>query len=1804
MAATAPARSWRLLEQLLSATQWPRLLAGPRSLGASIALLGALGAGSTAWAGDNTWTNGGFDSTWNTSSANWTSPTVWNNDFYNADSAIFGLGGVGPITVSGTINVRSLNFGTTTGYSFNGGTLRISRYGTGTLGVGTINVGGATGTLTGVNATINSNIQDGVGLIKTGDGTLTLGGTGNSFTGMVAIGGSTYGANILIGNATTTAFGGRLEIGSASVLPPTTTVAIGFGILDIGANNVTLGGLTFAQTRPNVTYVANAHGVIGSGALTINGGPIRAVGNITGWANYVNTAIDTTDSLMRIEVGSSGNVNREVMFLQSIGTGTNNSFGLLKTYGVGTTGAVSLGSFTMLGNNLYTGATTINGGTANVVGGTNASTALRIANATLTLQGANGSFGAATQVVLAPTGVLTLSNTAALTSTNEPALPAANLDNRINTAAALTLAGGNFAMVGAASAGINQTLASINAASGFSQISLTNGTGQTAILNVTGNLTQSAGAQLLIRGTALANTGSIAPTNTRFIVNGTLPAEVNGLIPGFYGNATSATGNATSFVRNNATPGVGLAILQASDYTLNSFAGGPTANVDLTTAQTISANQSANAIRTSVGITVNGGNTLDVGAGGLLTTAGVTIAGPGTVNFGGNPGYLMNGSTGTVTFSGPVTGSNGLFVGGAGIVTFTGDLSGLTGGYTNNSGTTNFNTATFGASQNITIRQGTVASNNAAFGTGTGTVTLGDPNTPAGTSTIATLNISNAAITTFARPIVTVGSDGTAPYSATSGLTLSTATTVAQNITGAITLGTHLTINSGGTNNTTFSGLITGGGGLHVLGGVVVVNNASNSYAGGTQLQAGTLVAAADALGTGNLRLFGGTVRTDYAGNFSRGLTMVGAGTINTNGNNINMTGGISGENPNANLTKSGAGTLTVNGSGTFAGQLLVTAGEVRLAGPSGALFGRGTTTVSPTATLTLDNTAANNNNRFTRDVTLTGATTSTFQLIGNASTATDQSVGALFVSGGTVAQPHTVNIVAAGQATILRFASFQPTAGANILFSGTNLGALDGATGSYSRIFFDIAPVADGGIIAGAQFNGFGGTGLVAYSFTRGVIRYTVPASSGTVVDNFGTDGTPPTGGPVDANSEFTTTGDTTVKMGAALAGLIIDGGNTVTLRRNVYGPAPENLNAASDTFLLTGPGGGAATLRSLNGAKTIQMAGIFPGNIDVGPGGLNVDTQSNLTIENPVFLIGAGGISKSGAATLTINSTANSFAGSISVSDGTLNLNGSASTTAAINVSGGVFNLAANIGTTAGINITGGTLNIQPGAFVPGGNAVVVSGTGLLNINNSSTFSVSGVTGNGTVNIGTGSTLFLNVPGAATVGATLTGPGALQYTPTAVSLLTISGNNSFGGGVTGNANSRYIVNTPTAFGTGTVDLSAQTASSSFSTPTVGFDFGAGGTGTVANDFILSSAAIDTFFIARTNINQVVTISGLISGGSPTGRLVWDESGASQSSVLRLTNANNSFTSPVRVDFGSVAITSDGALGNAANGLFLNGGNTTTNGSLRLDASVTTNRTITISGTSAINTNVNDFAVDGVLAGASPLTKLGVGNLNLNNAGNTFTGVLNVNGGRVNVNGNLPTSTNAVNVNNGGVLGGVGTITRNITVNGGGIVSPGMSPGVLSVTGNVTFLANSAFEVEINGLNPGLEYDQLFVNGNVNLGNANLGGSVGFLPSLGDRFWILVKPTLSTITGTFNGLAEGSFLELGGIQFQITYTASFAGLTGAGTGNDVMLTVTAIPEPTTLAAFSMMVLGTGGVWFKRRRRVRDRRRTRRSRSQ
>src|SRR5262249_11515605 len=136
--------------------------------------------------------------------------------------------------------------------------------------------------------------------------------------------------------------------------------------------------------------------------------------------------------------------------------------------------------------------------------------------------------------------------------------------------------------------------------------------------------------------------------------------------------------------------------------------------------------------------------------------------------------------------------------------------------------------------------------------------------------------------------------------------------------------------------------------------------------------------------------------------------------------------------------------------------------------------------------------------------------------------------------------------------------------------------------------------------------------------------------------------------------------------------------------------------------------------------------------------------------------------------------------------------------------------------------------------------------------------------------------------------------------------------------------------------------------------------------------------------------------------------------------------------------------------------------------------------------------------------------------------------------------------------------LAGSGAVNGKVIVLAGGQVSPGASPGVVSTTtGDVVLQSGATYVAEINGASPGDEYDQINVQGSVEISAAELSLSGGaFHPGTGTVFTLIENDGADGIQGQFAGLAEGATIRFGGIEATISYKG------GAGQ-NDVTLTVT-----------------------------------------
>jgi autotransporter-associated beta strand protein len=336
------------------------------------------------------------------------------------------------------------------------------------------------------------------------------------------------------------------------------------------------------------------------------------------------------------------------------------------------------------------------------------------------------------------------------------------------------------------------------------------------------------------------------------------------------------------------------------------------------------------------------------------------------------------------------------------------------------------------------------------------------------------------------------------------------------------------------------------------------------------------------------------------------------------------------------------------------------------------------------------------------------------------------------------------------------------------------------------------------------------------------------------------------------------------------------------------------------------------------------------------------------------------------------------------------------------------------------------------------------------------------------------------------------------------------------------------------------------------------------------------------------------------------------------------LLNGNNTYGGATSVSSGTLKLGSNTALGSTAGGTSVSSGGfldlngrtvgaealtfTGTGGLLNSSAlAASQSGTVAVGDFTTVNTS-GDITLSGNLTGiaSKSLTKEGTGILKLSSSGSTLAGTLKVSAGTLLVtgNGNVSTSSSIVNggtlrvngtaggvtVNAGGILEGSGTVG---TTTVAGTLTPGNSPGVLSVNGNLTMASggNMVWELFANNAtqaSPAV-FDQVLVSGNLafagsngitlNFGTALDGSTV----SWSDSFWnsnqsFLIYDVAGSTTGFSNlSLLNTSFNDATGAAL----AASKGSFSVSQLGSDVFLNYNVIPEPST---GSMLGLGLAGL--------------------
>jgi autotransporter-associated beta strand protein len=789
-------------------------------------------------------------------------------------------------------------------------------------------------------AITNGTPAQGMSLTKNTGGTLSLSGSGNTFTGATSI------------------TGGKLVATQTGSLSTSSAISVnGSGAIFDGTG--TFGAVTVAD---NLGTVQNGNG--GSGALTVssltfNGDATLNVvtSSATPSARVVVTgALTTTPGSGTITVNGSGSWTNGVNNLLSYGSGG----ALLTDFTAGAftgfTSRQSSGGLSLSGNTLFL---TVNGDSPKWTGSDNG-------NWVVGTTGASGNW----QLITAATQTDFIANDNVLFDDSSPGTKTVNVSSanvsvasaEFNTANAYTLTGGLGISAGTIAKNGSGALTIENANTTPGGVQLNAGT-----LNVNNNGALGSGALVIAAGTTLDNTSGSAKVAS---------------------NAQNWNGNFTFTGTNDLT--VGAAAMNASrDVTVNggnlTVAGISGTGFGLTKsgAGTLAVGSSSYSGAT----VVNGGLLKATSTSSFTTTSSITLADTagvaldlngnsqtiGTITGGGSTGgdILLNGAvltSGTAsdnTFAGDLVGAGGLTKTGSGRLTLSGDKSGYTGVTTVNGGTLDLGTVSgnFGAAVTVTggAANNSIIVGNGLFVQGNGLLNTGISGGGAGFGARGgnlTVNVGGSG------GMINRNSGGTLGLGQMIfGSTTSDSRVIVQNEIGLNNFGgtRDITVNTGtGTASAEIAGVISGGtaggvSGFVKLGaGDLVLSNA-NTYTGTTTINAGRVVIGHaqalqfSALNTDNAgrvtatgfstpTIGGVTGAASLSTLINTGYTGITTLTINPQtGQSQTYSGVIADGAAGMNLVKSGAGTQIFNAAQTYTGSTTISGGTLTL-GASGSL--------------------------------------------------------------------------------------------------------------------------------------------------------------------------------------------------------------------------------------------------------------------------------------------------------------------------------------------------------------------------------------------------------------------------------------------------------------------------------------------------------------------------------------------------------------------------------------------------------------------------------------------------------------------------------------------------------------------------------------------------------------------------------------------------------------------------------------------------------------------------------------------------
>jgi fibronectin-binding autotransporter adhesin len=986
------------------------------------------------------------------------------------------------------------------------------------------------------------------------------------------------------------------------------------------------------------------------------------------------------------------------------------------------------------------------------------------------------------------------------------------------------------------------------------------------------------------------------------------------------------------------------------------------------------------------------------------------------------------------------------------------------------------------------------------------------------------------------------------------------------------TLGTVLILN--GNTTTSFSGVISGAGGLEKNGNSTLVLTGANTYTGATLIDSGSaitignggsmgsLVSNVSSTGTGSLG-FDRTNPYTYAGTLSGTLNVVSSGS------NVATLSGI---NTYSGTTTVFSGTFRAGSNSAFGGATGLSAVSINAGGTFdlnghnntvGSLGGVGTATLGG-ATLTLGNAGASSffggtisgpgsissaefsltlsgNNTYSGGTTITSGTV----IANNASG-----------SGATGSGGITIDLGASlllGQSNLL--GNLNPTA------SITDLGTLAFDRSDLTPTVFSNPITGTGGV----DHDGTGITtltGLNTYSGTTTILQGTLQAGSTTAFSsasavNFTSNGTLDLNGFNSTVASINATGPSLIKLGNGTL-TIGNPASSTTYAGVISGPG--SMAYGGNSIILTGT-------NTYTGGTTITHGSVLVAGAGSGTGTGNIAISPGAILD-----IGAGSTTGSVAApTITDNGQVNFNRSDIPTFSG--NING----TGTVTTNGGGVTLIGDNTYTGGTNITTGTVSVGDGTTIGSritGN--VFDGSALVFAPASSdnyTFS-GGISGPGTVSF--------------------VGPGTI----------TLSGANTYSGvtSVTGGNLADGAMNSFSAGSQMRVGSAGGSLSVNFNETVADLENGgSGGPVTIAASAVLTSL-------------------GTAYGGDFSGHI----SGAGGFTVaagIQGLNGNNSYAGGTTVSgTGELFVGSDTALGTGT--LTFAG----TAPEMSPDANVTLANPIVLNAVFDNDDGLsNNMTLTGPITGPSGITWCAPGTLTLTNPGNTFGGTLDMRLGTLVVGITGATgggtiildSATTMNVTTGAVvsnplsftgtaavLAGSGRIASPVVVDSGVVVapfsSPGGGPGNLTFSGGLTLASGGAINLSLfdatgaagtgyslitasGGLTVAAGADSVTLNLFSTDSSGNAANAIHFNPS-GSYSWTFA--TSSGLTGfvgnEFNIVTAGFSNGLAGGSFSVS-----------GSSTDLVLNFTPVPEPSTWAMMASGLLIVLPFALRRRRTAR-----------